>query len=145
MQIRKSVILILFLLFAGCGSGGVVNSTFIPRAPADAISNGDNKPSSNTFWVAHNPDNQAFNIAFFADGGGRQATGAFINVSAPGPTIDFNWTKTSPDSIRVQSCSQCTFQVLSDIKGSESAGSFTAHIQTSDGASLDTVFIISSG
>src|SRR5579871_1317900 len=136
MQIKVSVLLILFFLFAGCGSGGEVNSTFIPRAPADAISNGDDKPSANTFWVAHNPDNQAFNIAFFADGTGREATGAFTSASAPGPTIDFNWTKTGPDSIRVQSCSPCTFQVLSDIKGSQSAGSFTAHVETADGASL---------
>ncbi|MBI3804633.1 MAG: hypothetical protein HY282_12820 [Nitrospirae bacterium] len=144
MRIGWWVLAVLSLSVYGCGAGGNPDDV-VPIAPAEAVSNGQNKAAGNTFWVNQSPSGQSFHIALFSDHTGRQTTGSVTSGTSGGDPVDFVWTQTGPASVATVNCSQCSFQTLKEISGSRSDGTFTAEVTTLEGGAFKTTFILASG
>jgi len=110
-----------------------------PLRPAELIINGPNLSSAGTHWTCASSFGGSHEISLFEDGTGRSTSGSTTSEVA-GTVADFTWSySSSPDSIIITNCSNCSFQKISRIQGSLSERFFYGQIDTVGGAGNSTL------
>jgi hypothetical protein len=117
-----------------------------PQIPAEVVTNGLDQASTSTYWTVTSSFGGSHKIVFFADGSGRSTTGSAFSETA-GPVLAFTWSRPDASSVVIAGCPTCSFQKISRIQGSTSAGYFYGEIETVGGVSqhVTDVFVLTAG